>query len=43
MLTVTPLVKKLTAFYCTQRFITTFTAACHWSLFTTIWIQSTAS
>jgi hypothetical protein len=32
MLTVTQLIKKFPAFHGTQRFITVFTRACHWSL-----------
>jgi sulfur relay (sulfurtransferase) DsrC/TusE family protein len=31
-LTVTQLVKKFPTFYGSQRFITMFTKACHWSL-----------
>jgi len=40
---VTKLVKKLSAFYGTQRFITVFTTVHHWSLSRVRWIQSTLS
>ena len=43
MLTGFQLVKKFTAFYGTQNFITTFTSACHLSLSWASWIQSTPS
>jgi len=42
-LIVTQIVKNFPAFYGTQRFITVFTRACHWSLFSAKWIQSTHS
>jgi hypothetical protein len=42
-LIVTQLVKKFPTFYGTQRFITEFTRACHWSLSQVRWIQSTPS
>jgi len=37
------LVKKFPAFYRPRRFITVFTRACHWSLSTARWVQSTSS
>jgi hypothetical protein len=42
-LIVTQLVKKFPTFYATQRFITVFTRAYHWSLSWARWIQSTPS
>jgi len=42
-LTVTHLVKEVSAFYGTRRFVTAFTRSRHWSLSWARWIQSTPS